>query len=84
MRKPLYYSCVSRSIDNLGTNVISQEEFRAAIESRFQLTLNDDQFDSFIDRVPLDEEGNVRYSEFMQQFDTRYVVSVVNTKTVVF
>lgn len=66
-----------RSIDKLETNVISQEEFRAAIESRFNLTLNDDQFDSFVDRVPLDEDGNVRYSEFMQQFDTKYVHCIV-------
>jgi len=62
-----------RSIDKLETGEISQEEFRAAIESRFNLTLNEDQFECFVDRVPLDEDGNVKYSEFMQQFDTRYV-----------
>ena len=53
------------------TNVISQEEFRAAMESRFNLTLTEDQFESFVDRVPLDEDGNVKYTDFMQQFDTR-------------
>ncbi|KAJ8318169.1 hypothetical protein KUTeg_003260 [Tegillarca granosa] len=60
-----------KSIDKLGTNVISQEEFRAAIESKFNFHLQDDQFECFIDRVPLDEDGNVRYAEFMQQFDTK-------------
>ena len=60
-----------RSIDKLGTNVISQEEFRAAIESRFNLTLTDSQFESFIDRIPLDEDGYVRYADFMQLFDTK-------------
>ncbi|XP_045213857.1 EF-hand calcium-binding domain-containing protein 6-like isoform X3 [Mercenaria mercenaria] len=60
-----------KSIDKLETNVISQEEFRAAMESRFNLTLTDEQFDGFVDRIPLDEDGNVKYTDFMQQFDTR-------------
>ncbi|GFN96863.1 EF-hand calcium-binding domain-containing protein 6 [Plakobranchus ocellatus] len=58
-----------KKIDNLGTDVISQEEFRAAIESRFNMELTNSQFESFLDRVPLDEEGNVMYTRFMQQFD---------------
>lgn len=60
-----------KSIDKLETNVINQEEFRAAMESRFNLTLTDEQFENFVDRVPLDEDGYVKYTEFMQQFDTR-------------
>ncbi|KAH9502531.1 hypothetical protein Btru_068907 [Bulinus truncatus] len=62
---------IFRKIDRLGLDYISQEEFRAAIESRFNLNLTDDQFESFIDRVPLDEDGNVLYPKFMQQFDAR-------------
>nr|XP_019926510.1 EF-hand calcium-binding domain-containing protein 6 isoform X6 [Crassostrea gigas] len=60
-----------KSIDKLGLNVISQEEFRAAIESRFNFHLQDDQFDAFVDRLPLDEDGNIKYADFMQQFDTK-------------
>ncbi|XP_059167514.1 EF-hand calcium-binding domain-containing protein 6-like [Physella acuta] len=60
-----------RKIDHLGTDVISQEEFRAAIESRFSWELTDEQFTAFIDRLPLDEDGNVMYTKFMQQFDAR-------------
>ncbi|KAK0049048.1 EF-hand calcium-binding domain-containing protein 6 [Biomphalaria pfeifferi] len=60
-----------RKIDRLGLDYISQEEFRAAIESRFNMELTDAQFESFIDRVPLDEDGNVQYPKFMQQFDAR-------------
>ncbi|XP_052263112.1 EF-hand calcium-binding domain-containing protein 6-like isoform X2 [Dreissena polymorpha] len=60
-----------KSIDKLETGVINQEEFRAAMESRFNLTLTDEQFESFVDRVPLDEDGGVKYTDFMQQFDTR-------------
>lgn len=60
-----------KSIDKHNTNVISQEEFRAAIESRFNLTLRDDQYESFLDRLPLEEDGNVKYAEFLQFFDTK-------------
>ncbi|XP_048248284.1 EF-hand calcium-binding domain-containing protein 6-like isoform X1 [Haliotis rufescens] len=60
-----------KSIDKIGQDIISQEEFRAAIESRFSLELTDTQFEAFTDRVPMDEEGNVRYAEFMQLFDTK-------------
>ncbi|KAK3772027.1 hypothetical protein RRG08_008265 [Elysia crispata] len=60
-----------KKIDHLGTDVISQEEFRAAIESRFNMELTNSQFESFLDRVPLDQEGNVMYTRFMQQFDAR-------------
>ena len=57
----------------MGENVISQEEFRAAIESRFNLSLSEAQFENLVDRIPLDEDGNVKYAEFMTQFDTRLV-----------
>ncbi|XP_061196187.1 EF-hand calcium-binding domain-containing protein 6-like isoform X2 [Saccostrea echinata] len=60
-----------KSIDKLGLNVISQEEFRAAIESRFNFHLQDDQFEAFVDRLPLDDDGNIKYADFMQQFDTK-------------
>ncbi|XP_076452836.1 EF-hand calcium-binding domain-containing protein 6-like isoform X2 [Babylonia areolata] len=60
-----------KKLDRLGTDAVSQEEFRAAIESRFNLELSDQQFESFLDQVPLDEDGNVLYARFMQQFDTR-------------
>ncbi|KAK3091339.1 hypothetical protein FSP39_019098 [Pinctada imbricata] len=49
----------------------SQEEFRAAIESKFHFQLRDDQFMAFVDRIPLDEDGNVRYADFMNHFDTK-------------
>ena len=58
-------------IDRLGLDYISQEEFRAAVESRFDLEISEDQFRAFLDRVPLDHDGNVKYAEFMAQFDTR-------------
>ena len=63
----LFYS----KIDRLGTDVISQEEFRAAIESRFNIEIADEQFKNLIDHIPLTNEGDVKYAEFMAQFDTR-------------
>lgn len=58
-------------LDKYNQDVISQQEFRAAIESRFNLDLKDSEFDAFVEHLPLDEEGQVRYTEFMAQFDTR-------------
>ncbi|XP_072038422.1 EF-hand calcium-binding domain-containing protein 6-like [Amphiura filiformis] len=58
-------------IDKLGLNVISQQEFRAAIESKFNFDLNEAEFEAFMDKVPLDDEGQVKYAQFMLQFDSR-------------
>ena len=58
-------------IDRYGTDVITQEEFRAAIESRFGLELSEQQFNNFVDRLPLNEDGLVKYADFMAQFDTK-------------
>ena len=33
--------------------------------------MTDSQFRAMLDGVPLDEDGNVKYSEFMAQFDTK-------------
>lgn len=58
-------------LDKYNKDVVSQQEFRAALESRFNLDLKDAEFDAFIEQVPLDEEGQVKYAEFMSQFDTK-------------
>ena len=60
-----------RKIDKLRLRVVSQQEFRAIIESRFNLGLSDAEFEAFLDRVPFDDEGNVKYHDFMGQFDTK-------------
>jgi len=58
-------------LDKYHLNAISQQEFRAAIESRFDLEFKDSEFEAFVENLPLDEEGRVRYVEFMSQFDTK-------------
>ncbi|XP_076459815.1 EF-hand calcium-binding domain-containing protein 6-like isoform X2 [Babylonia areolata] len=60
-----------KKLDRDGSDRVSQEEFRAAVESRFNLELSDEQFEAFLDRVPMDDVGNILYARFMQQFDTR-------------
>nr|XP_015201388.1 PREDICTED: EF-hand calcium-binding domain-containing protein 6-like isoform X1 [Lepisosteus oculatus] len=60
-----------RKIDKFDRRIISQQEFRAAIESRFSMEIDDDEFEQLLDRLPLDEEGNVQYLQFMAAFDSR-------------
>ncbi|XP_048852401.1 EF-hand calcium-binding domain-containing protein 6 isoform X4 [Brienomyrus brachyistius] len=61
-----------RSLDKYGKKTVSQEEFRAVLESRFQLVMTDPQFEQLLDSLPLDEDGNVQYALFMAPFDTRF------------
>ncbi|KAM9330416.1 EF-hand calcium-binding domain-containing protein 6-like [Gastrophryne carolinensis] len=69
-------------IDKYHKNVISQQEFRAAIESRFGVEITDEDFEQLLDRIPLDVDGNVRYSHFMAMFDSgRGVPSLFDEKS---
>nr|XP_033799338.1 EF-hand calcium-binding domain-containing protein 6-like [Geotrypetes seraphini] len=71
-----------QKIDKLERNVISQQEFQAAIESRFGLEITDEELERLLDRIPLDEDGNVRYLQFMAMFDSRRgVPSLFNEKS---
>lgn len=60
-----------QNIDKLNRGTVTQEEFRAAMESRFGLEISDPQFEQLLDRLPLDHRGNVQYPIFMAAFDTR-------------
>ncbi|KAI1887577.1 hypothetical protein AGOR_G00191740 [Albula goreensis] len=60
-----------RNIDKFDKKTISQQEFRAAIESRFRLEISDPEFAQLLDSLPLDQDGNVQYPLFMAPFDTR-------------
>ncbi|KAJ8335898.1 hypothetical protein SKAU_G00392400 [Synaphobranchus kaupii] len=60
-----------RNIDTFDKKSISQEEFRAAVESRFGLEISDPEFAQLLDSLPLDPDGNVQYALFMAPFDTR-------------
>lgn len=64
-------SSISSQIDKHNQGFISKEQFRAVLEQSCGLNLTEEQFNSFIDHVPLDKRGQVRYPEFMAQFDTK-------------
>ena len=51
--------------------VISEKQFRAVIESKFKVDLSEDSFKKLMLKVPLDENGLVKYVEFMSNFDSR-------------
>lgn len=62
---------VDRRVDRRQRGCVSQEEFRAAIESRTGVEMAEEHFQALVDRLPLDEDGNVKYADFMAQFDVR-------------
>ncbi|XP_028399843.1 EF-hand calcium-binding domain-containing protein 6-like [Dendronephthya gigantea] len=68
-------------IDRNGEGLVSQEQFRAAIESRFELGMSDDEYQQFLSCVPLDSDGMVQYALFMSRFDTKEQVSLFDGKS---
>ena len=40
------------------------------MEGRFELNMSDQEFDAFLKKVPIDNDGMVKYVEFMSKFDT--------------
>jgi Ca2+-binding EF-hand superfamily protein len=65
------YSYVFSKIDRGGEGLVSQEQFRAAIECRFELGMSDEEWEKFLNTVPMDSEGKVQYVQFMSRFDTK-------------
>lgn len=41
-----------------------------AVCFRFGVEITDEEFELLLDRIPLDEDGNVRYPHFMAMFDS--------------
>lgn len=58
------------NIDRKDSGLLTQQQFRAAIEGRFELNMSEQEFESFLKKVPIDSEGMVKYVEFMSKFDT--------------
>lgn len=58
------------NIDRRDSGLLTQQQFRAAIEGRFELNMTDQEFDLFLKKVPIDSDGMVKYVEFMSKFDT--------------
>ena len=58
------------NIDRRDSGLLTQQQFRAAIEGRFELNMSEQEFDQFLKKVPIDSDGMVKYVEFMSKFDT--------------
>ncbi|KAM9663084.1 uncharacterized protein ACIBXB_016656 isoform 1-T1 [Morphnus guianensis] len=65
-----YQQCLGKKTDKFKRKVINQREFQAATECRFGVEITDEEFELLLDRIPLDEDGNVRYPQFMARFDS--------------
>lgn len=61
---------IDSNLDPHHTGVVSRDDFRAVLESKLDIELTDSQYTSLLDQVQLDKYGNVRYQEFMAQFDS--------------
>lgn len=59
-----------RKIDRNKTNTLNRQEFRAAIESHFNIELTDSEYEEFYSELPKDNLNKVKYLEFMTRFDT--------------
>ena len=64
-------SFVFSKIDRNSEGLVTQEQFRAAIESRFELGISDDEWEKFMSSVSLNNDGMVQYVQFMSRFDTK-------------
>ncbi|XP_015203044.2 EF-hand calcium-binding domain-containing protein 6-like isoform X1 [Lepisosteus oculatus] len=60
-----------QKMDTEKLDTVSQQQFRAAIETRFSMKMTDEEFEYLLEKVPLDKHGNIRYSEFLSKFGTR-------------
>ncbi|KAF7260077.1 hypothetical protein EG68_02860 [Paragonimus skrjabini miyazakii] len=49
---------------------ITQEAFRSALKKNYSVCYTKEEFAELINNLPLDHEGNIRYGEFMRQFDS--------------
>ena len=58
------------NIDRKDSGQLTQQQFRAAIEGRFELGMSDKDFEQLLKAVPINNEGMVKYVEFMSKFDT--------------
>lgn len=72
-----------RKIDRNKSNLISKQEFRAALESHFGIELSDNEFIEFCKDLPI-EEGRVKYLEFMTRFDTDDTASLFEVPSLMY
>ena len=70
MINQLLFIFVFSNIDRRDSGLLTQQQFRAAVEGRFELNMSDQEFEAFLKKIPIDGDGMVKYVEFMSNFDT--------------
>eukprot|EP00795_Rhopilema_esculentum_P012732 gene12732-3457_t len=70
-------------LDRDNTMKLSDKQFRAVIESKFKIELSEEVFKSLLKKVPVDDNGMVKYVEFMSNFDSREAKSLFDAKSTV-
>lgn len=70
MINQLLFIFVFSNIDRRDSGLLTQQQFRAAVEGRFELNMSDQEFEAFLKKIPIDGDGMIKYVEFMSKFDT--------------
>lgn len=71
------------NIDRRDSGLLTQQQFRAAVEGRFELNMSDQEFEAFLKKIPIDGDGMVKYVEFMSKFDTFETKSLFDRSSLV-
>ena len=71
-----------RKLDRNKSNTISKQEFRAAMESQFNIELSNAEFEEFYADLPKDSANRIKYLEFMTRFDTDSSSTLFDTQSV--
>ena len=58
-------------MDRENKMILSEKQFRAVIESKFKIEISNENFKKLMNKVPKDENGMVKYVQFMSNFDSR-------------
>ncbi|VDO56427.1 unnamed protein product [Schistosoma margrebowiei] len=65
------FSSFSRNFDLQRSGIVSPENFRIILFNHFGYEFTKESFNEFLNLLPLDLNGNVKYTEFMRQFNLK-------------
>lgn len=60
-----------RNFDLQRSGIVSPENFRIILFNHFGYEFTKESFNEFLNLLPLDLNGNVKYAEFMRQFNLK-------------
>ncbi|XP_066457517.1 EF-hand calcium-binding domain-containing protein 6-like isoform X2 [Eleutherodactylus coqui] len=59
-----------RTTDTKNVKTVQPQKFKAILEKRFSLQIPDEEFVRVLEKLPVDDDGDIRYLEFMAKFDS--------------